>query len=153
MRELKTTHSLEHLSDGAKATLEITNYLGGTYYLTVDEVVVEGDHYLIQESKNSSNGFMPSIPDIKDGLFKLILFTNLDTLTLNGNAVPFSVRLKLTGQHVNGTIRLPCTPIELRHFFNENRLHCKARQIQVIKSLNEEVTSNSKLSVELGGNI
>jgi hypothetical protein len=73
LRETRTTHGFEYLIDGSKATLEIANYLGGLYYLTADEIVREDDTYIIQESKNSTSGFLPSLSDIRDGLFKFVL--------------------------------------------------------------------------------
>ncbi len=76
-REALTSHKLEYLADGSKATFSIENYLGGVYYLTPDEILSEDDKYIIQESKNASKDFLPSISDIRDGLFKLILFSNL----------------------------------------------------------------------------
>src|SRR5262245_32854515 len=76
LRETKTAHGLEYLTVGNKATFEIENYLGGSYYLTADEIVQEGNKFIIQECKNASMSGFPSTPDIKDGLFKLILFSN-----------------------------------------------------------------------------
>jgi len=67
-RESKTKHKLEYLSDGYKGVFSISNYLGGMYYLTSDEVYQQGEIFTIQESKNSSSGQMPSEDDIKDGL-------------------------------------------------------------------------------------
>ncbi|HRF95745.1 MAG TPA: hypothetical protein PLZ51_11145, partial [Aggregatilineales bacterium] len=75
-RERQTTHALERLDDGEKALFSITNWLGGEYHLTADEVFFEGDTLIIQEAKNSKNIF-PSLSDIQDGLFKLILFSNM----------------------------------------------------------------------------
>lgn len=43
----------------------------------------ENGVYLIQESKNTSSDLLPKLSDIQDGLFKLILFSNLDSLTLD----------------------------------------------------------------------
>jgi hypothetical protein len=80
IRETQTSHGFEYLSDGVKATFQIKNYLGGIYYLTADEVIQSEDVYIIQESKNSTMGFLPSLSDIKDGLFKLILYSNLRPL-------------------------------------------------------------------------
>lgn len=81
---------------GTKAKLTIKNYIGGYYYFTSDEVVIdESDIYLI-ECKHSGKGSLPSIADIKDGLLKMILFTNLRNVKVGGreyNPIPV---LKLT---------------------------------------------------------
>ncbi|MDW8320223.1 MAG: hypothetical protein RMM08_02560 [Armatimonadota bacterium] len=73
LRETITEHRLERSQAGStKGFFEIRNYLGGMYYLTVDEVIFEGDRkVIIQESKNSTKHPLPSLNDIKDGLFKL----------------------------------------------------------------------------------
>ncbi|WP_009634197.1 hypothetical protein [Synechocystis sp. PCC 7509] len=59
-RESITTHKLEHLSDGYKGILFISNHLGGSYHLTVDEVYEQNNVFILQESKNSSQRQMPS---------------------------------------------------------------------------------------------
>lgn len=48
-REVGVVHTNEFLSDGSKSRFVIHNYLGGTYYLTADEVIEDGDRYIIQE--------------------------------------------------------------------------------------------------------
>jgi len=108
-REIQTIHKAEYLNHGTKAKFVIENYLGGIYYLTADEIVVEEGVYVIQESKNTTTGFLPSLSDIRDGLFKLILYSNLSTLELQGKSVPFITRLKLTGLSVESILKLPCS--------------------------------------------
>ena len=60
------------------------------------EIFVYNNEYIIQESKNSSKESLPKLPDIQDGLFKLILFSNLDSLKLNGEPVNFLTKLNET---------------------------------------------------------
>lgn len=48
------------------------------------------------EGKHSQNGTLPSIEDIKDGLIKMILFTNLVDTKLNGKKHDSIPILKLT---------------------------------------------------------
>ena len=76
-RESETHHALEHLTESAKGVFRIRNYLGGRYYLTADEIYTDNARLVIQESKNASKGKIPSESDIKDGLFKLMLFANI----------------------------------------------------------------------------
>lgn len=152
LRETSTAHSFEYLVDGSKATFEIENYLGGVYYLTADEIVQEGDVFVIQESKNATAGFLPSLADIKDGLFKLILFSNLDSLTLNDKRVEFQARLKLTGKDVYGSIRFPCAERPLGHFIAANGARMKKRHQSILEKLNLEATNNRNLEIEIGGN-
>lgn len=152
LRETRTAHGFEYLADGSKATFEIENYLGGIYYLTADEIVQEDERFIIQESKNATRGFLPSVSDIKDGLFKLILFSNLDTLTLNDRLVEFGTRLKLTGTDVRGSIRFPCAGRQLQNFADANYTRISVRQRDLLEKLNLEAGNNRNLEVEIVGN-
>jgi len=94
-RERLTVQPKEHLT-GTKAIITIQNYLGGYYYFTADEAEVKGNDIFLIEGKHSKNNSLPSLEDIKDGLLKMILFTNLDDVKIDGkkyNSVPV---LKLT---------------------------------------------------------
>lgn len=96
IREIKTIQPKEKITDGIKAQINITNYLGGTYYLTSDEVKIYNGNIEIIEAKHTKHGKLPSLDDIKEGFLKMILFTNLKDVTVNGitlNPIPV---LKLT---------------------------------------------------------
>ncbi|GAB4162435.1 MAG: hypothetical protein Fur0021_36640 [Candidatus Promineifilaceae bacterium] len=151
-RETLVTHKMEYLSDGTKGVFHIKNYLGGVYHLTADEVVLENDRIVIQESKNSTRDFLPSLSDIKDGLFKLILFANLDSLWLDEQPVRFSTRLKLTGQGVSGSIRFPCPGKLLQDFMDANSSKLTQRQKKTLDNLNVEANENKNLEIEITGN-
>lgn len=146
-REQQTTHALERLDDGEKALFSITNWLGGEYHLTADEVFFEDDTLVIQEAKNSKDVF-PSLSDIQDGLFKLILFSNMQELSLNGNPVSFRTRLKITG-NLRHKLQLPCSSQELEFFSQQNNL-TKQKQ-QLIAKLNDEAIANPPLSIVIQG--
>ena len=150
LRESKTKHNLEYLEDGGKSIFLIENYLGGVYHLTADEVLRGRSGYIIQESKNSTKRFLPSIFDIKDGLFKLILFANLDSLRVRGRRVKFSTRLKLTGHKVKGVVQFPCAKSEFSSFAKLNKIS-KAYQ-ETLEKLNLEATDNKNLTIEIRGN-
>ncbi|MBC8135793.1 MAG: hypothetical protein H8F28_07915 [Fibrella sp.] len=150
VRESGTAHRLEYLSDGAKAVLAIENYLGGVYHLTADEIVFANGVTILQESKNTK-GVLPPLSDIKDGLFKLILFSNLDRLEHDGERLPFSTRLKLTGSGVRSSVRLPCEPDVLADFFAANVGIFTARHKSTISLLGQEATANG-FTIEIGGN-
>ena len=93
-RESVTVQPKEYLT-GVKGVITIQNYLGGFYYFTSDEIEVKGrDVYLI-EGKHSK-GVLPSVEDIKDGLVKMILFTNLKDVKINGKNFNARPVLKLT---------------------------------------------------------
>ena len=148
-RESVTTHVLESLEENAKATFHISNYLGGQYYLTADEVYWEDDALVIQESKNSSKGKLPSENDIKDGLFKLILFANMEEVAVDERTdIQFITRLKLTGDLI-GSLFLPCVTEDIFNFSAENRL-TQTHQKRLIL-LNQEASENNKLQIWITG--
>lgn len=151
IRESATVHALEHLTGGAKAILAIENYLGGTYHLTADEAIAEDGTLILQESKNATKSAFPSLGDIKDGLFKLILYSNFDRLEQDGKPVAFATRLKLTGTGVVGTVRLPCEPEVVSGFYAANAARFTARHKTVIALLEREAATNG-FTVEIGGN-
>jgi hypothetical protein len=94
-REKDTTQPKE-LLDGTKATLTIKNYLGGFYYFTCDEArLINNSIYLI-EGKHSRGSIIPSTEDIKDGLMKMILFSNLKEVKINDKQYSPLPILKLT---------------------------------------------------------
>jgi hypothetical protein len=149
-REINTIHLLEYLGNGTKAAIDIYNYLGGVYSLTVDEVTFQDGRWIIQESKNSSTKLLPDLSDIQDGLFKLILYSNLDSLALNGEPVDFLVKLKITGCGLLGSILFPAaSDHDLSSFLDKNKF-TKA-QGNVIIQLRRESLHN-KLLIEISSN-
>ncbi len=82
---------------GTKGNIIIRNYLGGYYYLTLDEVEVAGRDIHLIEAKHSSRSALPSTGDIKDALIKMILFTNLEDVEFEGESYNPIPTLKLTG--------------------------------------------------------
>jgi len=123
-RESITVQPKEKLS-GLKATLTIKNYLGGYYFLTCDEVKVEkGTIYLI-EGKHSKQGIIPSLEDIKDGLFKMILFTNLTEVKIGEKEFNPVAVLKLTS-----SVK-----------FEKEKL--KGSQLETLRLLNNEAKRNN----------
>lgn len=94
-RESVTIQPKEKLT-GIKATITIKNYLGGYYYFTTDEVEINERNVYLIEGKHTKTTNLPSLNDIKDGLLKMILFTNLENVRVGNkkyNSIPI---LKLT---------------------------------------------------------
>ncbi len=132
-REMQTIQPKEALSTLTKATITIENYLGGKYFLTADEIRIEKNTIYLIEAKHSKNSHLPSIGDIKDGLLKMILFTNLKNVSLNNkkyNGVPV---LKLTSTKLTDNIKP--NEIDTVSFFNN-------RQKELLKKLLEEAKEN-----------
>ncbi len=94
-RERLTIQPKENLS-GTKAIITIQNYLGGYYYFTSDEAEVKGNSVFLIEGKHSKNNFLPSLEDIKDGLLKMILFTNLEDVKVDNKKYNSVAVLKLS---------------------------------------------------------
>lgn len=133
-REMQTIQPKEALSTLTKATITIENYLGGKYYLTVDEIKIErGKIYLI-EAKHSKSAILPSIGDIKDGLIKMILFTNLDKVYVDGKKYKSVPVLKLTSSKLQSSIMPKNTAI------NEE---LNERQKEIISKLFDEAEANN----------
>jgi hypothetical protein len=151
-RESVTVHKHEYLVDGRKANFCIENYLGGTYYLAPDEILYIKDQYYIQESKNSTRKGLPDLTDIQDGLFKLILYSNIDSINLNNQPINFVSKLKLTGKGIKDKITLPCQLENLEKFLVLNSDNLKEREQEIIRKLLVEVQTNKKLEIEIGAN-
>ncbi|MBI5077163.1 hypothetical protein HZB94_02175 [Candidatus Falkowbacteria bacterium] len=94
-RERLTIQPKENLS-GTKAIITIQNYLGGYYYFTSDEAEVKGNNIFLIEGKHSKNNSLPSLEDIKDGLLKMILFTNLEDVKIGSKKYNSVAVLKLS---------------------------------------------------------
>lgn len=148
-REILTAHSLEYLDDGYKGYFSIENQLGGEYHLTADEIYSQDQTIIIQESKNSSKDSLPKIADIKDGLFKLILFSNMSSLFIAEKPVEFVVRLKLTGA-LSSSISLPTDELNINQYATSHNLSSANKQLLI--KLNQEASKNPKLNILIGPN-
>ena len=102
-RESITIQPKESLS-GTKGMITIKNYIGGYYYFTCDEVEIHGNELYLIEGKHGTNVY-PSLNDVKDGLLKMILYTNLKKVYYNNKEfIPIPI-LKLTTE--GDVYRLP----------------------------------------------
>ncbi len=103
-REMQTIQPKEALSTLTKATITIENYLGGKYYFTTDEIKLEKDKVFLIEAKHSKSSILPSIGDIKDGLLKMILYSNLKDVLINGKKYDAIPVIKLTSSKLTNKI-------------------------------------------------
>lgn len=136
--ETVTQHQLESLSgSGVKALFQLTNYLGGVYYLTADEVFFASeDSLVIRECKNTSRSFLPAISDIKDGLFKLLLFSRLENVTIDGKPISTSVELRLTSTRLQENMSLPIDESRIDEYVQRHKIPPKTSKL--LGWLNEE---------------
>jgi hypothetical protein len=123
-RESITKQPKEKLT-GSKATLTIKNYLGGYYFFTCDEVKIENQTIYLVEGKHSKRSLVPSVEDIKDGLIKMILFTNLKEVKIREKIYSPIPVLKLTS--------------DIR--FSDDELN--SSQLEILKKLKAEAKKNN----------
>jgi hypothetical protein len=103
-REMLTTQPKESLATLTKAKITISNYLGGLYFFTVDEILIDKDTVYLIEGKHSKDSILPSKGDIKDGLMKMILYSNLCEVEVDGVPMKSRAVLKLTSTKLKGEI-------------------------------------------------
>jgi hypothetical protein len=119
-REFMTNQPKESLSTDSKARITITNALFGRYFFTCDETRTEGKTVYLIEAKHSSRAKFPSKNDIKDGLIKMMLYTNLKRGKLGTRDADFKVRLRLTSGILKGSVNSDSKKEDLDKFFSEN---------------------------------
>lgn len=115
----------------------------GYYYLTVDDLIREDDKLILTESKHSSNSALPSLDDIKDGLLKMIIFSNISKLELNKKSWNFKAALRLTSNKLEGYITEKSTDVNIQNFLVVNSLNKKS------KLINELICGSRKNNFQL----
>jgi hypothetical protein len=144
-REFVTQQPKESLQTLTKAKITITNYLGGQYFLTVDEIRLEEENIYLIEGKHSNSGLLPSKGDIKDGLLKMILYSNLKNVEVNNsvyNSIPI---LLLTSTKLKSEIDSNALDSTKTVFFKQNGLN-NAQQ-KFLDTLFEEANTNGFLVI------
>jgi hypothetical protein len=130
-REISTIQPKEILSTSTKAKITITNYLGGQYFFTVDEVIIQNNTIYLIESKHSKNAIIPSISDIKDGLLKMILYSNLSDVEVDGIKMKSKAILRLTSPKISNDT-------EVKLLLKKN-----SPQLELIDKLFKEANKNN----------
>jgi hypothetical protein len=137
--ETTTSHRLELRGSFPKPLFVIENNLGGKYYLTADEVeFVRQSEVIIRESKNTTRGIVPSMSDIKDGLFKLLLYSQLSELCHEGRRLRFGTQLYLTGKF-SGELSLPAERSSLQKFLSQFEGRRKNSVTKTLSWVNHEL--------------
>ena len=144
-REIKTNHKMEIVSKKTfKEVLHIENFLGGEYFLTVDEMFIRNDILILRESKNSKNSFLPSFGEIKDALFKIMLFKNIKIIKIEKKTIKHNCEIILYG---NNKLSLDLPTSNKKISF----LNVKENIKQIIRNLNKE-SSNNNIRILLRSN-
>ncbi|MDR0206830.1 MAG: hypothetical protein LBI45_06200 [Bacteroidales bacterium] len=147
-REMLTAQPKESLSTNTKAKITITNYLGGQYFFTVDEILVDKDTVHLVECKHSKTSILPSKGDIKDGLLKMILYSNLCDVEVNGKKMKSHAILNLTSAKISNEIISENHIIEREKFIADNDLKPEIRVF--INKLFKEANDNGFV-IRIGG--
>ena len=153
-REVETTQPKEALSLGIKTAIEIDNYLGGKYFLTVDDVIIHNNQYQLVESKHSKKAILPGENYIKDGLIKMLLFSNIDELYEETDInlktpVKFIPVLRLTSEKIYGEITTNMKESEINTFFQKNGFRKKKQEL--VNTLFKEARANKfEVIIEYG---
>jgi hypothetical protein len=140
-REFATFHSKESLATVSKAKITITNYLGGQYFLTVDEILLTEDQVILIEGKHSKNAILPSKGDIKDGLLKMILYCNLSEVAVDGIPLKSGAVLSLTSSKLKGAVDNFGNEEEISGFMTKNNI--SASQQTLIETVIAEARENN----------
>jgi hypothetical protein len=144
-REMQTIQPKEALSTFTKATITIENYLCGKYYFTTDEIKLEKSKVFLIEGKHSRNAFLPSKGDIKDGLLKMILYTNLKDIYINEKKYQSIPVIKLTSTKLRDSILSTDNSDKIKNFLSENDF--SNNQKELIENLLDEAIENNFLVI------
>lgn len=146
-REFLTFQPKEILATQTKAKITIINYLGGKYFFTVDEILIKDERLFLIESKHTKNAKLPSLGDIKDGLLKMMLYTNLENVTIDGKLLAASPILNLTSEKLEGEITSSSISEAKMQFWRVNKFN--KNQAVLTESLFAEASANN-FAVRLG---
>ncbi len=139
--ELQSIQPKEALSTDTKSGVTITNLAGGKYFFTCDETRFERDTLFLIEDKHSQRAVLPSENDIKDGLLKMMVYTNLKNVRVGKTPVKEKAVLRLTSSKLAGSVNSNAGEENAAKFFQKNLL--SVSQINVIKKLFLEARENN----------
>ena len=140
-REFQTLQPKEALSSDTKGRITISDQFGGMYFFTCDETKLEGNTLTLMEAKHSSRAKMPSASDIKDGLLKMMLYTNLKNVKVGNRAVSLKVAIRLTSNKLEGSVSSSAVETALEEFVQTNKF--TKNQIGFVKKLFQEARENN----------
>lgn len=118
--------------------------------MTVDDVIIRNNKYELVESKHSKKVILPSENDIKEGLIKMLLFSNIDELYEESKGVVnFISVLRLTSEKIHGKITMDMNDDEIKTFFKRNGF--KEKRGNLVNTLFKEARANNfEVIIEYG---
>jgi VWFA-related protein len=139
-REFVTEQPKEALATDTKAKVTITNSLFGKYFFTVDETKIEPPTVSLIEAKHSQRTKFPSRNDIKDGLVKMMLYTNLKNVKVGAKPFALRVMIRLTSNQLKGSVNSDAKDEAIETFFAANSFDTADRKF--FKTLFGEAREN-----------
>ena len=140
-REFVTEQPKEALASDTKGKVTITNALFGKYYFTVDETRLEPKSVYLIEAKHSNRAKMPGKNDIKDGLIKMMLYTNLQKVKVGSKPLNLKVQIRLTAKKLVGSITSEMSDEILEKFCAANFIDAVNREF--LQKLFQEARENN----------
>ncbi len=119
-REFVTDQPKEALATDTKAKVTINNALFGRYFFTCDETKLDAKEVYLIEAKHSQRSKFPSRNDIKDGLIKMMLYTNLTNVKVGAKPYDLKVQIRLTSNQLNGSINSDAKDEVIEKFYTDN---------------------------------
>lgn len=150
-REFITEQPKEALATDTKAKVTINNALFGRYFFTCDETKIEPQIVYLIEAKHSRRAKFPSRNDIKDGLIKMMLYTNLTNVRVGLKLYDLKVQLRLTSNQLNGSINSDAKDAEIEKFFAVNSFNLADKKFFV--KLFREARENNFTVISENGKI
>lgn len=124
-REFVTIQPNEALATLSKGKITITNALYGKYYFTVDETKFDEKTIYLIEAKHTKRAKFPSKNDIKDGLIKMMLYTNLQNVKYGKTPLNYKVQIRLTSEKLEGSINSDDAMEKFDKFCADNLINTK----------------------------
>ena len=102
-----------------KGRVTVENFLGGLYHFTADEAMVIDDTVVLIEKKHTRRT-MPSLGDIKDGLLKSVVFSNIEEAETQEGSYEVRAGVGMTGDEFPGICTEPSEiPDGLKEMYRE----------------------------------
>ena len=146
-REFVTLQPKEALSSDTKGRVTISDRSGGIYFLTCDETKIDGKTLTLMEAKHTIRSKIPSLSDIKDGLLKMILYTNLKSVRVGGEPVNLKVAIRLTSNKLVGSISSYASHEDFESFAKTNSLTKNQKEF-LTKLFSEARENNFEIILE-----
>ncbi len=141
-RETRTIQPKESVIED-KAEITLKNFLGGFYFLTVDEYKMIDETIFLIEKKHSDQKLIPSINDVKDGFIKMALFANISDLKHDNTKLNHKSVVGLTSSNFRGYCHSSMSNKEIEEVLSKNDF--SAKQANSVKSFIREARQNDFL--------